>query len=49
MITNLKVLLDHAKENHYAVGAFNVYNYETIKAVIEAVKEKKATGHHRFR
>ena len=41
MITNLKVLLTHAKEHKYAVGAFNVYNYETIKAVILAVKEKQ--------
>lgn len=41
MITNLKVLLDEAKEKKYAVGAFNVYNYETIKAVILAAREKQ--------
>lgn len=41
MITNLKELLKDAKENKYAVGAFNCYNYETIKGVIEAVKELK--------
>lgn len=41
MITNLKSLLAKAREEHYAVGAFNVYNYETIKAVIEAVKETR--------
>lgn len=39
MIVNLKSLLAHAKAHHYAVGAFNVYNYETIRGVIEAVKE----------
>ena len=41
MITNLKGLLEAAKNGKYAVGAFNVYNYETIKAVIEAVKETR--------
>lgn len=41
MIANLKELLYQAKENGYAVGAFNVYNYETIRGVIEAVKEKR--------
>jgi len=41
MITNLKTLLTQAKENQVAYGAFNVYNYETIKAVIESVKETK--------
>ena len=41
MITNLKDLLLDAKEKKYAVGAFNVYNYETIKAVIESIKEEK--------
>lgn len=41
MITNLKELLTNAKESRYAVGAFNVYNYETIRAVIEAIQEEK--------
>jgi len=41
MIANLKDLLTTAKEQKYAIGAFNVYNYETIKGVIEAVKERK--------
>lgn len=41
MITNLKELLTKAKESQYAVGAFNVYNYETIRAVIEAIQEEK--------
>lgn len=40
MIVNLTPLLNHARENQYAVGAFNVYNYETIHAVIESIKEK---------
>lgn len=42
MIVNLRPLLDHAREKQYAVGAFNVYNYETIHAVIESIKEKNA-------
>jgi fructose-bisphosphate aldolase class II len=41
MIANLKDLLNVAKEQKYAIGAFNVYNYETIKGVIEAVKERR--------
>ena len=41
MITNLKSLLAKAREGRYAVGAFNVYNYETIKAVLEAIKETR--------
>ncbi|HOO56336.1 MAG TPA: class II fructose-bisphosphate aldolase family protein [bacterium] len=35
-------LLTHAKENGYAVGAFNVNNLEQVLAVIEAAEEEKA-------
>src|SRR5690554_2945200 len=41
MITNLSTILKEAYENNYAVGAFNVYNYETIKAVIETIKDRR--------
>lgn len=41
MIANLKDLLNKAKEQKYAIGAFNCYNYETIRGVIEAVKERR--------
>jgi len=41
MITSLNSLLEDAYEKGYAVGAFNVYNYETIRAVVDAVKETK--------
>jgi fructose-bisphosphate aldolase, class II len=41
MITNLKSILEVAKANKQAVGSFNVYNYETIRGVIEAAKEMK--------
>jgi len=32
-------MLKDAYENHYAVGAFNVYNYETMKGVIDSAAE----------
>ncbi|WP_422448436.1 class II fructose-bisphosphate aldolase [Thermoanaerobacterium sp. DL9XJH110] len=41
MLVNLKPVLTEAKMNKYAVGAFNVYNYETIKGVVESVRELK--------
>lgn len=44
MITNLKTILEHAKQNHYAVGSFNIYNYETIRGVMEALQEMKTPG-----
>jgi fructose-bisphosphate aldolase class II len=39
MITNVKEILIKAKENGYAVGAFNTINLETTQAIIEAAKE----------
>lgn len=39
MITNLTSILKEAKINKYAIGSFNVYNYETIRGVIDAAKE----------
>ncbi len=41
MVANLKTVLEEAKEKKIAIGSFNVYNYETIRGVIEAVKELK--------
>lgn len=41
MIVNLRTILESAKKSKYAIGSFNVYNYETIKGVIEAVKDTK--------
>ncbi len=34
----LRVLLDHAAENNYGVGAFNVNNMEQIQAIMEAAR-----------
>lgn len=35
----LRALLDHAAENQYGVGAFNVNNMEQIQAIMEAAHE----------
>jgi len=39
MLVNLAEILKEARSNRYAVGSFNVYNYETIRGVIESAKE----------
>lgn len=38
----LRQLLDHAAENNYGLGAFNVNNMEQIQAIMEAAKETEA-------
>ncbi|RMF40071.1 MAG: fructose-bisphosphate aldolase class II [Planctomycetota bacterium] len=38
-LVNLRVVLDHAAENGYGVGAFNVNNMEQIQAIMEAADE----------
>ena len=35
-------LLSHAQTNGYAVGAFNVFNMESLQAVIQVAEEEKA-------
>ncbi|MGM7721749.1 class II fructose-bisphosphate aldolase [Metabacillus sp. Hm71] len=37
-----KVLLDHAYENKYAIGAFSAHNAETIQAILWAAEEEQA-------
>jgi fructose-bisphosphate aldolase class II len=37
-----KPLLEHARANHYAVGAFNATNLETVQAIIEAAEAEAA-------
>lgn len=39
MITNLTTLLKDAKEKNYAIGAFNITNYENITSIIEVAEE----------
>ena len=41
-LINTKKMLAHAYENHYAVGAFNVNNMETIQGIVEAAKLENA-------
>jgi len=38
-LVNLRTVLDHAAENGYGVGAFNVNNMEQIQAIMEAAHE----------
>lgn len=42
MLTTLSTLLNEAKQEKKAVGAFNVYNLETILAVVEAANRLKS-------
>ncbi|AIF49674.1 class II fructose-bisphosphate aldolase [Pelosinus sp. UFO1] len=42
MLTTLSILLNAAKQEKKAVGAFNVYNLETILAVVEAANRLKS-------
>jgi ketose-bisphosphate aldolase len=36
--THLNIMLDDARKNHYAVGAFNIINLETLRAVVNAAE-----------
>lgn len=42
MLVSSKILLEKAKKRGYAVGAFNVYNVETLQAVIRAAEKLKS-------
>lgn len=42
MLVTGKQILDHAHENNYAVGAFNVNNMEQVQAIIEAAEETQS-------
>lgn len=42
MLANVKELLEKAKAEGYAVGAFNTVNLETTQAIIEAAQELKS-------
>lgn len=41
MLVDMKEILEDAKLKKYAVGSFNVYSYETIKGVIQSIKNQK--------
>lgn len=42
MVTDVKKILEAAKADHYAVGAFNTINLETTRAIIDAAVELSA-------
>ncbi len=42
MLVTMKELLADAKKNHYAIPAFDVSNYEMMKAVLEACEEERS-------
>ena len=47
MLINMNQLLEIAKENHFAVGAFNVADSNFLRVVIEAAEEKRCTSDYR--
>lgn len=42
MLINLKTILKHAYENHYAVGAFNVPDFNFLEAILAAAEESNS-------
>lgn len=42
MLVPGKIILDHAFQNHYAVGAFNANNMEQVQAIIDAAAETQS-------
>ena len=42
MLVNMKEMLADAKQNKYAIPAFDVSNYEMMKAVLETCEEEKS-------
>ena len=42
MLVTMKEMLAHAKENHYAIPAFDVSNYEMMKAVLDTCEEERS-------
>ena len=41
-LVKLNTILDDAVKNHYAVGAFNIINLETLRAVVNAAEAEKS-------
>lgn len=42
MLVTMKDMLEDARANHYAIPAFDVSNYEMMKAVLEACEEERS-------
>ena len=41
-LVSMKEMLAKARQEHYAIGAFNIYSIESIEAVVEAAEEKNS-------
>ena len=41
-LVSMKEMLVKARKGHYAIGAFNIFNIESMEAVIEAAEEKRS-------
>ena len=42
MLVTMKEILADAQKNHYAIPAFDISNYEMMKAVLEACEEERS-------
>ena len=42
MLVSMKEMLEDARKNHYAIPAFDVSNYEMMKAVLETCEEERS-------
>ncbi|MBQ1263389.1 MAG: class II fructose-bisphosphate aldolase [Oscillospiraceae bacterium] len=42
MLVTMKEMLEDARKNHYAIPAFDVSNYEMMKAVLDACEEERS-------
>ena len=42
MLVTMKEMLAHAKKNKYAIPAFDISNYEMMRAVLDVCEEERA-------
>ena len=42
MLVSMKEMLEDAKRNHYAIPAFDVSNYEMLRAVLDVCEEERS-------
>ena len=42
MLVSMKEMLEDARNNHYALPAFDISNYDMMKAVLEACEEERS-------
>ena len=40
--TNIKKLLDRARDGHYAVGSFNAWDIQSVKNLVAAAQEERS-------